>query len=137
MTTRTPTASPRRRRGSAAIEFALTAPLLALLTFGGLDYCWYFVQWQSVIVSAQVGARAGSQAKLADGPDVVAAHAAADALLHNYIGTVTDGAQVSASIIDGVMVQVNITVPFTPLGGYVMVPSEIRASTRMLIEDIR
>ncbi len=129
--------SPRGRRAAAAIEFALIAPVLAILTMGTFDYCWYFVQWQTVIISAQVGARAGSQTKMEEKPDVVASEVAADALLANFMGTVPDGATVQGSIVNSVMVQVDVRVPFTPLVGYVAIPETIAVTTRMLIEDTR
>lgn len=52
--------TPRRSRGSTAIEFALLAPVLLVILLGMLDYGWYFFQEGLVTNAIQQGMRAGA-----------------------------------------------------------------------------
>lgn len=126
-----------RRRGANAVEFALTAPVLLLLVMGTFDYSWYFLQRQMVLASAQVGSRAGSQTKLSELPESAAAEAAEEALTANYFGPIPSGTSVTASVVDGRMVRVDIDLPYRPLTGYLPVPADITVASQMLIEDLR
>jgi hypothetical protein len=51
----------RSRRGVAAVEFALTFPVVALLLLGGLEFGWYFSRLAMVNSAAHDGARYGAQ----------------------------------------------------------------------------
>ncbi len=133
--TRSP--SRRHRRGASAVEFAFVAPILLVLTLGAFDLSWYFVQWQTVLSSAQVGTRAGSQTKMDDQPDLVALQAADDALTANFLGSVPPETTLTASIEDNDMVRGHIWVPVTPLAGIVPLPTSMQATHQMLIEDTR
>ena len=127
----------RNRRGSNAVEFAITAPVLMLLAMGTFDYSWYFVQKQAILSSAQVGARAGSQTKLSEGPEVVGADAAEDTLRATYFGPIPSGTSVTGTVIEQRMVRIDIDVPYQPLTGYLPVPTRIVATSQMLVEDLR
>lgn len=62
----------RRRRGAAALEFALVLPLLLVLVLGAIDWGYYFFVEQVVVNAAREGARVGtlqSNATLADALD--------------------------------------------------------------------
>jgi Flp pilus assembly protein TadG len=50
----------RRQRGAAAVEFALVAPLMILLTLGIIDFGLYINEASVVGNAAREGARAGS-----------------------------------------------------------------------------
>lgn len=55
-----PSVVDRLRRGSEAIEFALTVPVLLLLVSGIVDFGWYFWQQRELIDAVRQGARVGS-----------------------------------------------------------------------------
>lgn len=50
----------RRRRGAAALEFALLLPPFLALLFGVIDFGWYFFQRSSLDSAVTLGCRAGS-----------------------------------------------------------------------------
>lgn len=49
--------SPRGESGAAAVEFALILPVLALLTFGIINFGWWFGQYLSLNQAVREGAR--------------------------------------------------------------------------------
>ena len=51
----------RRRRGVAAVEFALTFPVVALLLLATLEFGWYFSRLAMINSAAYDGARWGAQ----------------------------------------------------------------------------
>ncbi len=53
----------RRRRGAAALEFALTVPLMLALLLGGLDYGFYLLQRIVLTEAVGEGARAAALAR--------------------------------------------------------------------------
>jgi hypothetical protein len=53
--------SMRVRRGVAAIEFALTFPIVAVILLGSLEFGWYFSRLAMVNSAAYDGARFGGQ----------------------------------------------------------------------------
>lgn len=50
----------RNRKGSNAVEFALSMPILAILLLGVMDYGWMFTRTQAVVAAAREGARAAA-----------------------------------------------------------------------------
>jgi hypothetical protein len=60
--------SATRRRGSEAIEFALTLPWFLLLLSGVMDFSWYFFTTWRLSASLREGARIGSVTSEADDP---------------------------------------------------------------------
>ncbi|MBA2319754.1 MAG: pilus assembly protein [Deltaproteobacteria bacterium] len=58
----------KRRRGSNAIEFALTLPLFLLLLSAVMDFSWYFFTTWRLSASLREGARIGSVTPNADDP---------------------------------------------------------------------
>lgn len=54
-------AQDRRRRGVAAVEFAICLPVLALLVFGAIEATAFIFLKQSLHVAAYEGARSGSR----------------------------------------------------------------------------
>ncbi len=51
----------KANRGSYAIEFALTLPILLVILSGTIDYGWYFHAQMSVINATREAAHSGSQ----------------------------------------------------------------------------
>ncbi len=123
----------RGRRGNSAIEFALIAPVLFMLTFAIIDFSWYFVAWRSVITSAQVAARAGARTPLMESPDAVAIAKAKSAIEVNY-PTSEPIARYYGSVENGTHVRVDIEVDFQPLVGFVKAPETLFAHQQMRVE---
>jgi Flp pilus assembly protein TadG len=81
-----------RRRGSSMIEFALTAPLLLLLTAGALNYGLALRVAVSVAEAARAGAQYGS-ASPANAADAAGIRAAAANAAPNLSGLTVTPAQ--------------------------------------------
>lgn len=47
----------QRRRGAAAIEWALIVPVLLVVVFALFDWSWYFFEWMTVTRAAAQGVR--------------------------------------------------------------------------------
>lgn len=56
----------RTRRGAQAVEFALTLPVLLILTAATVDWGWYFHQSMACTQAAVQGNRAAAEAAEAD-----------------------------------------------------------------------
>jgi hypothetical protein len=50
----------RRERGAAAVEFAITVPVLVAIVFGTIDWGAYFFQREIVVNASREGARVGT-----------------------------------------------------------------------------
>ncbi len=53
------TQHPKRRRGQTAVEFALTLPIVLLLTFGVVEFARLFQAWVTIQNAARTGLRYG------------------------------------------------------------------------------
>ncbi len=53
-------ASPRRRRGTHVIEFALVTPVFLVLTIGIMDWGWYMFTHATVKAAVYEGCRTGA-----------------------------------------------------------------------------
>ncbi|MEM8873464.1 MAG: TadE/TadG family type IV pilus assembly protein [Planctomycetota bacterium] len=135
----------QRKRGVSVLETALVLPLLAALTFGIIEYGYFFYVHHSVQGAARQGARAGA----VDGgtnTDVNAAIAQAmdnaslkninyTVKIHDGSGTVT--AAESASAGSSVAVEVDINwqdASLVKLGSFAygaILPSKVHGSTVM------
>lgn len=49
-----------RERGAAAIEFAITVPVLVAIVFGTIDWGYYFFHREIVVNASREGARVGT-----------------------------------------------------------------------------
>jgi Flp pilus assembly protein TadG len=58
----------RSRRGSNAIEFALTLPVFVILLSGMIDFSWYFFTGWRVSSAVREGLRVGSLTPTSDDP---------------------------------------------------------------------
>lgn len=123
----------RARRGAAAVELALTAPILLAMAGGVIEWGWYMNQQINVIQAARDGARAGSLIDSAvDDPAAVAAVRVSE-LLDGYgiaaaDGDITTRVEVSAV---GSVVFVEAGVVYVPLLNLVPTPDRLRAHTTM------
>jgi hypothetical protein len=82
--------SPRTaRRGANAAEFAVIAPFILLMTFGMMEYGWYFQQRTAVVEAASDAARVASMVAQTGNPAVTAsAKAVASCSALQFRGTV-------------------------------------------------
>jgi hypothetical protein len=134
--------SPRsqsNRTGSAAVEFALTVPILLVIVFGVLDYSWYIKQATDVVRASREGLRLGVTVAQADGPDA-AAETQVGVVLAGY-GLDCDGdldceIEASNTTVDGLdAVTLTVSVPYQPLVGMVPTPETMGAVITMALED--
>jgi len=131
------------RRGSTAIEFALTLPILVVILAGVLEYGWYLFQLSNVVHALRDGARIGVTVPRADSisPEARAAQHARDVL--NGLGvpcSESGGCLVQALIepVDDVEVmELTIEVEYEPMIGLLPHPGQLRgAFTMMMQEDL-
>ncbi len=127
------------RRGASATEFALTLPVLMLITSAIVDYGWYLGQSTNVMNAAREGLRVGVQVPFDGGPDAEAEQWA-ETLLQGYgIGcgaTVTctiTGTVTTVESYDALML--SVAVPFSPLVGMVPIPETLHVELTMALED--
>jgi len=127
----------RRRRGIAAVEFALVAIPLFLLLIGLIDYGFLFLAAQQVTQAARSGVRA---AIVADATNesvqnaITASLAAAGITTFTYTPTPSD---VSA-VAPGAPIEIELTVPTSQLdlirASIVPVPANLHAAASMAKE---
>ncbi len=126
----------RTRRGAAAIELALTAPILLVLATVSLDWGWYFtrqIQLSSAVRDAGLTAGSHSEGRV---PEQVAIDRVTAALVQGGFdadGATTTAVTVSDPIGDGEVVVLSVSAPWEPLTGFVPMPSAVRAQTAYLI----
>ena len=125
------TGGSRREAGTAAIEFALVAPLLLFLVLGIIVYGIYFFTWIAVTHAASEGARA-SVAGMSTAERVQLATAQVDTLFASYAPVINiQNATIVAEQDPGNpgLFQVSITYDFSQfafgvLGGLLPVPNQ-------------
>ncbi|MBA2319755.1 MAG: pilus assembly protein [Deltaproteobacteria bacterium] len=125
------------RRGSNAIEFALTLPIFVILLSGMIDFSWYFFTGWRVSSAVREGVRVASLTPLYDDPVSRATTAVSNA------GTAYDvtwasgspSAQIIGTIPDrGIRVDAEAEVP--PLIGILPItPTSVRYEAVMRLED--
>lgn len=133
---------PRRRRGSASAEFALTAPIMVLMLLGTIEYGNYFTELATVTSCVRDGARFGGNQTTA----ALARNRARAATLQllTDVGYPCSGPGGACSVTTSIvqqgglaMLQVNAQVPYlqltnaVPRGGVgeVVLPSTINVTT--------
>lgn len=127
----------RRRRGVAAIEFALIFPVLIVALVGIMELSWYFSRYLAVTEALSQGARRG--ALVLEGDDVDAVVSAQVAKTLAAVGvetadaalTVTQGADDAG--VDGLTI--TLSVPYRPLLNMTPAPAALQATTRVRLED--
>jgi Flp pilus assembly protein TadG len=121
----------RSRRGVAAVEFALTFPVVALLLLGGLEFGWYFSRLAMVnsaaYDSARYGATLGSTIQ-----QRVGAQAAATTMLGDLgfdcgtPGTCVANANIIVTAAGTAMVELDLDVTYIQLTGLIPVNDSTR-----------
>jgi Flp pilus assembly protein TadG len=132
----------RDRRGSNAVEFALTMPILILIIAGIVDYGWFFSQHQIVVTAVREASRAAALTP-EDGDAVAEAQARAQAVL-TQAGMDASAATVTTTFSGAppdVLVEVEVSTDFEPLMGTLatlgtnVYPSQLRARLVARMED--
>lgn len=128
----------RLRRGSAAMEFALTLPILLALVGGVIDYGLALHQLVELEEVCREGARAGSQATANQEPTTVATQVAQALLSERPL--IGQGARVTATY-EGAspmeLLVVTIRAPSSRPFGIVPGPDEVEtyAAWRLQVQD--
>lgn len=134
-------ASLKRRRGAAAIEFALTAPILVLLVGGIIELSAFLSLCHVVARAARDGARVGSITLEGVSPtgDLIAAAAVAQstAVLEAVGDGVPDGTAISAEWAQGedgwYYVTVDITYPYVAISQILPQLEELDVQARFVM----
>jgi hypothetical protein len=127
-----------RRRGSTAIEFALTLPLLFVIVSGILEYGWYLFQLSSVVHAVRDGTRIGVTVPLEEGPEEIATTHARNVLAGLGVPCGASGCTVEASLSpagDITIMRLEIEVPYEPVVGLLPHPSVLRGHFTMMMQD--
>jgi Flp pilus assembly protein TadG len=125
-----------RRRGSVAVELGLTAPILAVILAGVLEWGDVLVGEVSLVQIARDAALAGARTAQADDPEGVArdrAEAAIAAAGYRFApATITIG---RTRLATGEVLDVAVQVPHTARVPFVPTPRTLRATTSARLED--
>lgn len=130
-----------RRRGSSALEFALTLPIIIAVLAGILEYGWYLFQLSNVVHALRDGTRIGVTVPSADETGSEArAEAHARAVMDGLGVPCTDGGGcvVNATIEpagDISTLRMSIEVDYTPIVGLLPTPSQLRGSFTMMMQQ--
>jgi hypothetical protein len=127
-----------RRRGSTAIEFALTLPVIFVIMAGILEYGWYLFQLSSVVHAVRDGTRIGVTVPLEEGPETIASTHARNVLDGLGVPCGTSGCTVEASLIpvgDITIMQLQIEAPYEPVVGLLPYPSVLTAHFTMMMQE--
>src|SRR5437870_4144738 len=120
---RAPTREPRRR-GLAAVEFVLLAPLLGFLFVVALDYSRIFYYSVTVTNCARNGAVYGCQ-KPAYALDATAIETAAKKDVGTLDASLMKVTSTPNSATTPTTLSVTVTYPFTTITGYVGIPNSV------------
>lgn len=125
------------RRGSNAVEFALTMPLQVVLLAGIVDYGWFFHQQLVLHDAVRTGTRVGSMTP--QGEELVgrATSTVTDALEANGHGRLQPLVSVSlVTVANGEQaVRVSATAPYQGFWQLVALPLNLNAAVTMRRED--
>ncbi len=135
----------RNRRGGAAVEFAMVAPVLLTLLAGVLEWGRFATQQLSVLHAVREGARMGSgltDTWLEDDESgselLVMAEDRVRAVLAEA-GLDGDGATVNTSILtteEGIeLIHVEVAVQYQPLVELVPTPENLQGQLAMMVEE--
>ena len=127
-----------KRRGSTAIEFALTLPVIFIIVAGILEYGWYLFQLSSVVHAVRDGTRIGVTVPLDEGPEAIAAEHARNVLEGLGVPCGSSGCNVEAALVpagDVTVMRLQIEVPYEPVVGLLPHPSSLRGHFTMMMQD--
>ena len=129
------------RRGSSAIEFALTLPIIVAVLAGILEYGWYLFQLSNVVHALRDGTRIGVTVPASDETGTESrAEAHARAVMDGLGVPCTDGGgcTVVATAIPAGDIQtlrMAIEVDYTPIVDLLPTPSQLRGTFTMMMQE--
>jgi Flp pilus assembly protein TadG len=112
----------RARRGVAAVEFALTLPVIALILVGTLEFGWYFSRLVMVNSATYDAVRVAAYEESSTDANIAAEAAVQTLLADMGMDCVELGCDIDADRLDQdgiVMVELRVTVPYTQLTGII------------------
>jgi Flp pilus assembly protein TadG len=123
-----------RRRGAAAVEFALLTPIIMVLGAGTIEWGYYLSRREIVVSASQEACLAGVTATSTGTYDATAKTAGKNVL--NAAGLNGAGATITTSLAGSVpnLFTVTISVPYQSIMG-VSLPTTVAASHTMLMEQ--
>lgn len=135
---------PRRRRGAASVEFALTLPILISLGLGTVEFGWYFTQHAWIHHVARDAARVAVNSS--QGAVQARAQAYAQELLVNEYGVDCAGGCVITATVNDTLVagfytlQLTVEVPYDSMTDFlgnrgVVIPTTLEATVVMPLMD--
>lgn len=128
-----------RRRGAAAVEFALVTPLLTIITMGIVEYSWCYTQRAWELTAARSAVRAAVREDV-DPVATAEAHAWLALREHGIDCAVipSPGCRIEAertTVGSYEILSLEIEVPYTPIATMVPAPSSIEVSFAMMLES--
>lgn len=125
------------RRGAAAVEFALTLPVVIVVATAILDYSWFLNRSADVLTAVREGTRHGTTIEQEDDP-VTEAISHTETALGTYGLSCSGGCDIEAQLndLDGITtLTVQTRVPYEPIVGLVPTPENMGATLTMALED--
>lgn len=130
-------ANETRRRGNAAIEFALAGSLVLILLLGLMEWGWLLYHWFGLQRASQAGARLAAVTDTESDP-AIAARQAVEASLRQW-GIDPNAADVTTSLTGDVgtrVVSVRVTIEDDELIGLVPTPDRNTAQASQHYEEV-
>lgn len=129
----------QHRRGANAVEFALTFPVFLLISFGMIEFGWYFSQVAAVNSASLDGCRQGALVDEANPGDRVSPTHTALQQMNNRLSLfgLNCGGDCTAIVngpVPGRYIQCDVRVDYEPITGFLPAPSEILSTTRTRLE---
>lgn len=128
----------RSRRGSSAVEFAFTAPLLVFFASVVVDYGWYLNREASLIQAVRQGTRVAARVPLADGPELTAVSSTTEALAAVGLPCASGACDITATLSsagDLLCVVTTVELTYDPIIGLVPIPEKQRFTFTMALDD--
>lgn len=126
------------RRGSTAVEFAFTAPVLLFMASIVVDYGWFMNRQATLIQAVRQGTRVASRVKQLDGPTTEAVTATTNALAQYGIPCDVTACEISATLDvagDMMVVVVDVQLDYEPIIGLVPIPDAQAFRFSMALDD--
>lgn len=131
-----PSPPPRRRQGGAALELALTLPLMVMLGGAVIEWGWFFVRQRVVLEAAADAVRTAAGTLQEDDPEAAGAQRARWLLAEAGLRDATVGATLLTDDALGLqVVRVDVSAPYEPLIGLFPLPESLTASATMSVAD--
>jgi len=118
----------RHRRGTAAVEFALTLPVILSILGGAIEFGWYFHESMHMVNAVRQGARSASMTSDDSGPETVGIRVAEDVWTASGLpgDPVCNGVREGMASLPGEVITITCSVRYTPMmGNLIPIPAEV------------